>query len=288
MTRSAVDPEWIEELRRQIDVKREELAAQPAAPGMLPLKIACRMSSCKHGRHCLDYLRRPHRGFDATGVGDCRDCGVHIVDLPESGGRRYGEASELLETCVDQQGELIRAHYWHAPIDLWAYNQALRLGRQELNRRVADSIRKALSRDDAFVGRQTPYFQNIVAYAQHAVAGCCRRCAAYWHGLPERDMPTAKQLDHVIAAAQAYLHLRLPDLSDDPKRGVPSIQPRSLPTSEQTAELDEWLQRHIAARGDPTGLLRPVLSRIRLHDHLDRAGGGYLTATLATTSASKS
>jgi len=70
------DPELIRQLREKIRAKQEELAAGPAGVGLVPLKIACTMASCSHGRHCLDYLRRPHLHDSPVAPGSCRDCGA--------------------------------------------------------------------------------------------------------------------------------------------------------------------------------------------------------------------
>ncbi len=269
------DPELIEELRRKIAIKQDELTGSPAPPGLVPLVIACRMSSCRNGRHCLDYIRKPRAGDGPTIPGTCRDCGVRVADLPEPGGQRYGDLQVMVDTCAVQQNELIRAHYWHVPIDLWAYNRARRLGRRELYRRVEERVASALTRNDAWAGRQTPYNGDVIAYAQHAVAGCCRQCAAYWHGLPKDSAPSPEQIQHVAGLVRAYLDCRLPELADEPAAAalVGVISTATLPGDRKVAELDSRIVRAVSAGADPTGLVVAKGSTIRLTEGRDETGG---------------
>lgn len=274
----ARDPKWIEELRREIEAKHQELEGSPAKPGLVPLKIACAMSSCKHGRHCLDHIRRPRKGDAPTQPGRCRDCGIHIVDLPDIDGRHYGDSHELLKTCLDQQNELIRAHYWHVPIDFWSYNQARRLGRRELRTRAANRVRTALSGTNAFAGRGAPYHGDILAYAQHATASCCPRCAAYWHGLLRDTTPAPHQLSHILSLVWAYLDIRLPNLPEDPepRASVGVITQAMQPDGRHTHDLDRRVAALLVGGNDPAGLLRPINSTLELRDGRGNAGGYLL------------
>jgi len=271
------DPDLIADLKRKIALKQEELAASPAAPGLVPLIIACRMSSCRYGKHCLDFFRRPRAADGPIEPGTCRDCGAHIADLPGRGGRRYGDPDAVLDTCVAQQSELIRAHYWHVPIDLWAYKRAQRLGRRELYRRAEERVNDALTRTDAWSGRQTPYRGDVISYAQHAVAACCRQCAAYWHGLHKDAAPSRAQVRHVVESVWAYLDCRLVDLPDERRASVGVIKNTMLPAPHQVADLDARVRRTLDVDADPTGLVVASQSNLKLLDGRDHTGG-FVTA----------
>jgi Domain of unknown function (DUF4186) len=262
----------IEALREQIRQKTIELAEAPAGVGLVPLRIACAMTSCQHGRHCLDHIRRPRGSDSATDRGYCRDCRQHVVDLPDQGGRRYGDVSEQIETCLDQQNELIRAHYWRVPIDLWALNRARRLGMQELRQRTAVRIQTALVTPGPFTGRTASYSGDAIAYAQHATATCCRRCAAYWHGFPVSadQVPTTPQVHHAITLAVAYLTLRLPDVPELGESGVPQIKSELRPSAREDAEADDLVFETLTNHGDPAGLLMPERTTLQLADTRSR------------------
>lgn len=258
MTDYEFDPELLQSLREEIFAMQEQLAAQPANLGLKPLPIDCKMTSCQHGRHCVDHLRKPDKGSKPTEPGSCRDCGNEVFTPIDPGERIYGSLDQLVSTCRDQQHELIRAHYWTVPIDRRAYNQALRMGRDELIRKIDERVTAALSRNDAWSGRAASYAGDIVAYAQHASATCCRNCAAYWHGIPRdrNEKPTAGQVRHAVWAATTWLDVRLPDLPRDPQT-IARISRASLPTPQEVNAMDGTVMNLLVAGADPAGLLVP-------------------------------
>jgi hypothetical protein len=271
-------PRWdegdIEALRAKIALKKEEIAARPAHAGLIPLRIICKMSSCRHGRHCLDYLRTPHAHAVAAQPGACRDCGAPVVDLPVAFSSD-ATVEQLATTCLAQQNELIRAHYWHVPIDLWAYNKALRLGRRELYRRATQKVELALITNDAFSARRTSYDGDVISYAQHAVAACCRKCAHYWHGLPLQEAPNSRQLAHLTSLVRLYLDCRLPDLPDEalPRSIVSPITSALLPDEAAIALEDDRIRLELRRGADPAGMLAPKGTGLKLVAARGVAGG---------------
>lgn len=266
MTGQQFDPDFIRELRQRIDAKQAELESEPAETGLVPLVLQCAMSACKNGRHCLDHLRRPRKGDPAIQPGQCRDCGTVLFDLPRPGRLNYGDLEAILTACSQQQSELIRAHYWHVQIDQWAFNQARRLGLVEVRRRVAAAVTEAMTSADSWAGRAASYHRKIVAYAQHATATCCRRCAAYWHGLPADPsvLPTGEQLTHVVAAALAWVEIRLADLPAEGEAHVPHISATDMPSPERVSELDDAVFEALGHGQDPVGLLVSVGSLLQI------------------------
>lgn len=265
------DPELLEQLREQIQSKHADLSSKPAAVGVKPLPLECKMTSCKHGRHFLDFLRKPHKESTAVSPGTCRDCSTPALDEGTFVEHKYGAPEQLVATFSGQQHELMRAHYWLVPIDLWAYNQALRFGRDEVLRRVEKQVRWAMTSTDAWANKGSPYSRQIVAYAQHATATCCRDCAAYWHGLPkDRAMrPTEAQLQHVVWAAQAWVHLRLQDVGQDGVT-VASIRSTALPSPAQNASLDDKVLDALVRGVDPAGLVVPDKTTLNFQPYRGR------------------
>jgi len=171
------------------------------------------------------------------------------------------------------QNELIRAHYWNVPIDVKAYNKALRMGRDSLNERLERRVREALL-DEAFQGRRAPYHGDIFAYAMHATAACCRKCASYWYGLPRSmaDVPNDEAIDYIVSIAQAYLELRMPGLQSAPVR-VRGVPQSASPNPEEVDRLDRALIDSLQTHGDPTGMVRAQASALQLGYHVDGGGG---------------
>jgi hypothetical protein len=113
--------------------------------------------------------------------------------------------------------ELIRHHFWHVDIDQRAKDHALRKGAAQLlesiPRRISTSVGKASPFRD---GQQTPFTGNVLFYAQHATASCCRTCIEYWHGIESGRELTAGEQDYLAGLVRLYVVERLPDLPDGP------------------------------------------------------------------------
>ncbi len=269
MTLSADD---LAEIRAQIGTERDRLEAAPRAPGVVPIRVRCHWSSCRHGRHSLDHFRSSHHGDPGT----CADCGQQVVMVPPPGARAALRAEDLASIVPTLKQELIRAHYWDSVIDLKAYNQAFRLGRTQLMVRAANAVRDALLIDGPFQGRGAPHHGNIIAYAQHATGACCRKCASYWYGFSRSfdEQPSEAQVGYVISLVQAYLDLRLPDLPAEGQR-VPSVSSASMPDGNEVSRLEQIVLDQMQAGADPVGLLLPITSTLEFAHQRDD-DGGYL------------
>lgn len=262
--------EEIAEIRSQIGDERTRLESEVRAPGVVPLKVACHWSSCQHGRHSLDHFRSSHRGEPGT----CADCGKRVVMLDPPTGRAELSAADVPAVISALKQELIRAHYWVAVIDLKAYNQAVRMGRDRLLQRASEEVRKALLTDSPYQGRGAPLRENIIAYAQHATGSCCRKCASYWYGFSRSfdKQPTESQVNYVISIVHAYLDLRLPDLPAD-GHPAPRVMAASMPDVDEVARLEQVVLDHMKAHGDPSGLLVPIHSSLEFAHQRDATGG---------------
>ena len=76
-------------------------------------------------------------------------------------------------------------------------------------------------------GRQTPRetspTANVIHYAQHATATCCRACLEEWHGIPtDRDL-SPDELEYLTQLALLYILEKIPDL-DAAGQSVPPVR----------------------------------------------------------------
>lgn len=270
---SRLSPEQADALRNEIGVTQERLETGPSGPGVIPIVIKCTWSSCRHGRHTLDHSRR--RGVDVAKAkpGHCLACGAEVVAMPQPGSNAVAASPPLGGVINDLQKELIRAHYWNVPIDLKAYNKALRYGRDRLHERLESEVRKALL-EPGFQGRRAAYSGDIVGYAMHATASCCRRCASYWYGLPRdiTEQPDPAAVDYIVGVARTYIDLRLPELPRDPS-DVPGVSHALLPNADEIDRLDHLLVDQLHRDLDPAGLVRAERSAIVLGHQVDMDGG---------------
>ena len=177
------------------------------------LDIKCTSTSCDEGLHCF---RSTKELVDAGLGGACRDCHAQLVDWPRVHERRVDDAEH---TFSELRLEMIRHHFWHLKIDEKARNHALRKGRialeAALGKRLASSVGPELPYKD---GAQTPMSGNIIFYAQHATASCCRTCIEYWHGIPKGRLLSPDELAYLGDLAWMFISERLPDLPDGPTK----------------------------------------------------------------------
>jgi hypothetical protein len=62
--------------------------------------------------------------------------------------------------------------------------------------------------------RQTPYGgKEIINYARHATATCCRSCLQYWYDIDENSELTEKQLQFCSDLIMYYVEQRV-DLNE--------------------------------------------------------------------------
>ena len=90
-------------------------------------------------------------------------------------------------------------------------------------RRIRTSVGPA---EPGFDGRQTPKEVNVLYYAQHATASCCRQCIEEWHGFPKGQALTDDEINYLSELVVHYVEERLPDLTEHGEK-VPRRQPTS-------------------------------------------------------------
>lgn len=204
-----------------------------------PLKITCTSSDCDSGLHCFKATTKMKARNEC---GRCRECGAELVAWARLHRRDLKDVEHTFEAL---KHELIRHHFWHKPIDQKAVNHARRKGKKRLYSDVTKRIRRALgaaepNRD----GRQTPLKDNVIYYAQHATASCCRRCAEYWHGIPTGRPLTDGEIDYLSALVRMYIDERLPRLTEDGEY-VPRIVPKKKASSETPPDKRVEVRRRI-------------------------------------------
>lgn len=188
-----------------------------SAVGTLPpLKVTCTSASCKDDLHCFKFHSRKMKAADR---GHCRYCGADLVDW----GRVHAQnTADITHTFEALRQEFIRHHFWHKPIDERAELHARRKGRINLRaaaeKRIASSVGSAQPPRD---GQQTPMSGNVLFYAQHATACCCRTCIEYWHAIPKGRPLTSAELRYFVDLVMRFVGDRMPQLPDAPERIPP-------------------------------------------------------------------
>jgi Domain of unknown function (DUF4186) len=175
-----------------------------------PLEIKCTSTDCENDLHCFKQLKK----MTPDQRGKCRDCGADLVDWKRLHRRDRGDAANTFDAL---QHEMIRHYFFHRPVDDAAMRHAQRKGRDQLKDSARDRLRKYLAvAEPPRDGRQTPLEGNVIYYAQHATATCCRTCLEYWHNIPKGKPLTEAEFDYCVGLVDLFLDEKLPDLADEP------------------------------------------------------------------------
>lgn len=186
------------------------------------LDISCTSSDCDNNLHCFKATRKIK---EKNLEGICRDCGAQLVDWSRVFRRDLGDVTYTFEML---KKELIRHHFWHKEIDMYAQNYAKRKGRKGIREAAENRIRKYVApANPSYDGRQTPMERNPIFYGQHATASCCRKCVEYWHGIEQGRSMTDEEIQYLTELVCMYIYERLPELTDNGEK----VLPFDLPTS---------------------------------------------------------
>jgi hypothetical protein len=172
-----------------------------------PLKISCTSSDCDNGLHCF----RKSRKMAITDKGKCRTCGADLIDWD----RIYQKDLDDVEfTFHELKYEMIRHHFWHVQLDCKAVEKAKKMGPVAVEEWAKRRIRKYIAPINyPYDGRQTPYEGNIIFYAQHATACCCRKCMEYWYGIPKDIELSEEEIDYFVNLIMLYVKERMQELN---------------------------------------------------------------------------
>jgi Domain of unknown function (DUF4186) len=175
--------------------------------------VKCKATKCEEGLHCF----RPKRAAPLTLVGGaCHACKEDSVDWQQAYKRDISQVDALFS---ELRKEYIRQHFWDVPINDKFKRRLLIKGKNKLKveaaKRIKSSVREA-GTTRYQDGTQTPTKKyNIIYFAQHATATCCRKCIKYWHGIPyDRDLEPAEEI-YLQQLITKYIETRLPDLPDE-------------------------------------------------------------------------
>ena len=171
-----------------------------------PLGMKCTNTDCEHGLHYFKPTKKHP-------LGRCRNCGAAPVDWDRL---HKKDIQDVAHTISALQNECIRHQMWRAAIDEEALRKAHALGLNGLRLAAERRIRtKSFSGvpHPVYDGRQTPMHGNVVYYAQHATATCCRKCIYYWHGIPQDRPLREDEIAYLTELIMVYCQKRLSSLA---------------------------------------------------------------------------
>jgi hypothetical protein len=171
-------------------------------------KITCTSSDCENNLHCF----RPTRRMKNEGKeGLCRTCGAQLFDWETIHEKSIDNLEQVINALKYEQ---FRHHYWHLTIDEKAAKNATKISLEELAERVARRFKSSLKLNNPYDGRQTPLTGNILYYAQHATATCCRKCIEYWHDIPLDHELSDRDIEYFTALAMRYIEEKILEIKE--------------------------------------------------------------------------
>lgn len=182
--------------------------------------ITCSSYNCEQDLHCFRQKRPRDKSYRN---GRCVACNVSLIDWERLDRHAISDSGYTVNAL---KNEYIRHSYWHKTVDERAINHARRKGLVLLSEAVIKRLEKYLRPPSAAIfrdGTQTPLSGNIIYYAQHATATCCRKCAEEWHGIDRKRALTTEELGYMADLIMLYIKERLPGLTTDGEK-VPALR----------------------------------------------------------------
>jgi hypothetical protein len=177
-------------------------------PDLKPVKLTCTSKDCANDLH----LYRPGRGeWKEPSVGVCQGCGDTSVDMTIPRARDLDHPEAIF---AELGREFIREHFLQKPFDERARRLIHRDGLDGIKNRVHDRLARSIGGEPtAWDGRQTKLEGNVLFYAQHATATCCRKCAWYWYGIPHDGVMDDQDISFCEGLVNAYIDRRADEIS---------------------------------------------------------------------------
>lgn len=186
-----------------------------------PLKkrITCTSSKCEADLHSFrtNMRRKQNRENKTLRNGVCADCGANLVDWKRLDKKNIKDSEYLISSL---KLELIRKLFWDKPFDEMALNKVNDKTISELKEETEKILRRALtepSKKQFRDGTQTKQDGNVIFYAQHATATCCRKCLEEWYDIDKNKKLEERDLSYLIEIVMIYLKKRLPSLNKTTK-----------------------------------------------------------------------
>jgi hypothetical protein len=179
---------------------------------LTPLDISCGSTKCNDGLHCFSLKKSSLRKHHSERV--CHECGADLIEWNRVHKNSIKDAPFIFKSM---KNELIRHVFWHTPIEKTAVDHAHARGKIELRAKAEKLIKGRIGKKTFMDGRQTPLTGNeIINYAQHATATCCRKCLEAWHNIPQEKVLNDEQIEFCTNLVMLYVTERVPNIKDKP------------------------------------------------------------------------
>ena len=174
-----------------------------------PLEITCSSTNCEDDLHCFSrFMKKAEKKYGKQGV--CYECGNDSIDWDRMYQNDINDSKFIFKSLSK---ELIREVFWKMNIDKLAIENSLKKKKSELRLETILLLNKRIGLYTDWDGQQTPLGKdNIINYAQHATATCCRKCLSTWHNIPKEQELTKVQLEFCTNLVMKFIEERIPEL----------------------------------------------------------------------------
>lgn len=179
--------------------------------------IMCGTVDCKAGEHKFktNMRKKAARIENMTyRSASCVCCNEELVDWERIDKRDLDDTAYLFSRL---KLEAWRKHYWKIPVKEKDLDDAKKKGLILLKKDIKTRIEKSLGPPSNKIfrdGTQTPKFGNIIFYAQHATATCCRKCAEEWYGIDRKKPLKKTDIKYLGELILLYVKKRFPMIKE--------------------------------------------------------------------------
>ena len=178
-------------------------------------EIKCTNTDCENGLHSFRNVR-PKKG-QTYRVDTCISCDIDIIDWERLSTL---DIKDVQFTVDSLNNEWIRNYYWYRPIAEKAEKWTRKRNLSEIHKWSVKNLKTKLNPhpDDIWQdGSQTPYHGNLVEYAKHATATCCRKCLQEWYSIERKKELSNEETEYAVDLIMHYIKTRKPEISDNNK-----------------------------------------------------------------------
>ena len=174
--------------------------------------VTCGATKCNEGYHCYSKKKTALKKFGKQRV--CKECGTDLIDWKRVHKNNLKDSAFVFQ---ELKTEIIRHVFWHNPIQWDALYTTYLRGRTATRAKAQKLLKARIGKLNKFIeGRQTPMGkEELVNYAQHATATCCRQCLETWHCIEMEKPLTQKELEFCTELVMKYIDHRVTGLNND-------------------------------------------------------------------------
>jgi hypothetical protein len=179
------------------------------------ITIKCSDADCENDRHAFNEreYKRLGSGRNFLAVGVCKACGADGVDWERAHRRDVRDIEHLVTSLLQEN---IRYVFWNRDFNDASIAKAMLQGRAAIFRGIPQELLRTVGHvaEAGWAFKMVPTsddkMTDVVQYAQHAMAACCRRCIHAWHGISNASPLTADEIAYLSSLVRRYLEARLP------------------------------------------------------------------------------